>query len=1154
MWKTFKTTALLLIVCLLISLHTYAQITLSYNNAPAREVIESVKNQTKYNFFYQTNTFLETDRITIYVQNASIQEVLNIFKAQLPITYEFASNMVTIVRDNPKPAPKPAPPPVVHIRGTVMNEQDDPLNGATVYLKGAPGSRGVATNIQGTFDLQVQRLKKGDTIVISNVGYDPQEIAVEEGVKVVVKLVGRPNELNDVSITSGIDKQVARRTTGAYNVIDNKTYNRNFASASIVERLDGITSGLLLNKNITPGLNQSEISIRGRSTIFSNADPLIIIDNFPYNGTLSSINPNDIEKITVLKDPAVAAIWGALSGNGVIVITTKKGKYNQPLKVSFTSSMTVVEKPDLFYIPYMNAESRVELEQILFSRGFYGGIELGSSKAAAPPVVELLIKRKKGLISEDELNQKLEQLRRNDQRSDIDRLLLNSSFLQQYSLNLRGGTKINHYYLSLGYDKQNVDITAPNSERFTINGSNTLLLLKKKLELTTGIMVTSTKQMNNRQWFLGINNPYVSLVDENGNAAVVPSDVRQVIKDTAGKGSLLDWNLRPLEEAKIRNGSIKTEGYKFDFSIKHKILKGWDVILSYQYYHELGKNREYNSPTSYYTRNLINSFTQRVSDNKISRIIPLGGILDNIDVTRNNHYGRAQTEYKFAKGDHEFSALGGTEIRSIRSDFSSKRLYGLDDDHPMGQEVDYLSNYSYYYDPNSFVRIPNPFVRPFVRTTANFFSVYSNALYSYKGRYNLSINIRKDESNIFGVKANQKGVPLWAAGVSWIISKENFYTSEAIPYLKVRFTNGYSGNVGRDVSAYTTAFIDGLNFFNNVTASISNPPNPSLRWERVHMINLGLDFSIKNDCLSGSFDYYFRKAKDLIGVTPVDPTTGVETFKGNTSSMKGQGFELTLNSKVTGGIVKWHTNFLASYSLDKVDEYKDVKGGIGSYLNKFSLTPLAGKPLYSILALQWGGLDPQNGSPIGYLNGHPSTDYPQIVNSTNFDDIIYKGSAVPTHYGNWINTFSYKEFELSFNISWKLGYYFRRSSINYIELIAGISPGHPDFANRWRKPGDELITDVPSFVYPPDNNRDAFYNMSTILVEKGDHVRLKDIRCSYILAKSKYKKTPFQQAEIYAYVNNVGILWKANKYGLDPDYLDTYPAKRSYSIGIKLDF
>jgi hypothetical protein len=206
--------------------------------------------------------------------------------------------------------------------------------------------------------------------------------------------------------------------------------------------------------------------------------------------------------------------------------------------------------------------------------------------------------------------------------------------------------------------------------------------------------------------------------------------------------------------------------------------------------------------------------------------------------------------------------------------------------------------------------------------TDRYISYYLNAKYIFQRRYILSASIRKDESNLFGVSTNQKGVPLWSAGASWEMSQESFYTLAWLPFLKLRITNGYKGNVDKTVSAFTTVRNDGINNWQALTASIVNPPNPSLRWEKNHMINFGVDFALKHSILEGSLEYYTRKSTDLIGYSPLDPTTGVNILRGNTADMKGKGVDIVLRSKNLNKRFKWNTTFLLSYTADKISNYE----------------------------------------------------------------------------------------------------------------------------------------------------------------------------------------------------------------------------------------
>jgi hypothetical protein len=346
----------------------------------------------------------------------------------------------------------------------------------------------------------------------------------------------------------------------------------------------------------------------------------------------------------------------------------------------------------------------------------------------------------------------------------------------------------------------------------------------------------------------------------------------------------------------------------------------------------------------------------------------------------------------------------------------------------------------------------------------------------------------------------------------------------------------------------------GLNPYNNVNATILNPANPSLRWERVHIINAGLDFATKENRLSGSIEYFIKSGLDLIGQSPVDPTTGFSTFTGNTANIINHGLDVTLQGNIDLGPVRWNSVLLFSFVRDRVTRYLAKQGAVRDYLTVGTINPLRGRPLYSIFALPWEGLNPQTGDPQGLFQGKTSTDYSSILGSDTLSNMIYRGAANPTMFGSWRNSFYWKQWELSFNILYKLDYVFRRNSIFYLEVFSKVSPGHPDYERRWQSAGDEKRTTVPSMVLVTDQNRDDFYRNSEVLIERGDHVRLQDLQLGYTLGRPAIPKLPVQAIKFYLYANNIGILWKANHAGVDPDYIQTIPPPRSLALGVKIDY
>ncbi|MBE7178310.1 MAG: SusC/RagA family TonB-linked outer membrane protein, partial [Mucilaginibacter polytrichastri] len=508
----------------------------------------------------------------------------------------------------------------------------------------------------------------------------------------------------------------------------------------------------------------------------------------------------------------------------------------------------------------------------------------------------------------------------------------------------------------------------------------------------------------------------------------------------------------------------------------------------------------------------------------------------------------------------QVTAIGGYEVRSLGTVANSYRLYGYDPDKStVAPLVDYITQYPLLSNPTQQVPVPN--TTGIRQTSDRFLSYYGNAAYTYNNRYTVSASARHDAANLFGVDANQRGTPLWSAGGSWTASNEAFYHLRWLTLLKLRATYGYNGNISRLATAATTLSYGLTATTSALAARVKSPPNRSLQWEQVGMLNLGLDFATKQNMVRGSVEYYHKRATHLLGQAPIDPTLGVSLsytggptyYYGNVGDMAGSGVDALVTTLNTGGRVVWTTDWVFSYAKTKVTGY-DLPTGYGiNYLNTGNINPVKGKPLFALYSYAWGGLNPATGAARGMLNGKESEDYATLLSATPLDSMVYNGPAQPTVFGSVRNTVQWKGLSLSFNISYKLGYYFRRTSVNYYTLYASWT-GSGDYAKRWQQPGDEAHTSVPARLYPADGQADGFYQYSSVLVERGDHVRLEGITLSYDLDKGKLPRLPVSHLRVYAYAGNLGVLWTDNKEHIDPYYNNLPKAGRSLSLGVTVDW
>ncbi|QES88749.1 TonB-dependent receptor plug domain-containing protein [Rhizosphaericola mali] len=696
------------------------------------------------------------------------------------------------------------------IRGVVRASNGNILPHTTLNLK--KSNTWTETDANGHFTIV---LHSSDSIIFSHTGYISKSLFLEAKDTFIHVQLNPSSDLEEVIVSTGYQQIPKERATGSFVFVDSALLNRR-VSANILDRLDGVTSGLLFNKNQQSG--QANYNIRGVSTINSNPNPLIVIDNMPYSGDINTINPNDVESVSILKDGAATSIWGAFAGNGVIVITTKKGKFNLPTKVSFNSNITLGDKPNLWYRPQLSSANFISIETILFENGYYDGtISYGYSIIS--PVVEILNKEKNGDISDQEAQAQLALYQQQDYRNDLKHHFYQKSLAQQYAVSINGGSTNNKYFLSLGYDANQSSLINNTNNRLTLNANNTYAFFHNKLEFTTGIVLIQSRQKGDGSAG-SFPYPYLKLVGDDGKALAVPNQYRPSYIDDLTT-TLLDWHYRPWDEIHLIDNTTQLTDYRINTQIKYKILCGLETSLSYQYSNGSSQNENYDSEETYYTRNYINQFT-RINGTTITRPVPLGGIIDFYKAGYHAHDGRALINYTHHwSSNHELTALAGVELQSLVTQTRSYRLYGYDKDQQTSTNVDYVSLFLNY-QGNAYNQIQNNVSN--LKTINNYLSYFGNAAYSFRARYIFSVSIRKDQSNLFGVNSNQKGVPLWSTGLGWVASEEQFYHIHWLPYLKLRVTNGYSGNINKSVTALTTANINGINTYNQNYSTITNPP------------------------------------------------------------------------------------------------------------------------------------------------------------------------------------------------------------------------------------------------------------------------------------------------------------------------------------------
>ncbi|OOG19622.1 hypothetical protein BWD42_06840 [Sphingobacterium sp. CZ-UAM] len=1020
----------------------------------------------------------------------------------------------------------------------------------------------------GKFFLNFTKTSERIHVKISAIGYSNLDTVFNFLAASKKEVVIRLHEINtqldvvDINVSTGYQTLPKERITGSFAWIDKNKLDEQ-VSPDILGKLDGTISGLVFDRSTN---SEPRLSIRGLSTLQPSMNaPLVILDNFPYDGDVSNINPNDIDNITILKDASAASIWGAKAANGVIVITTKKGKLNQPLRMDFVANTTVLAKPNLFSKRRMSSADFIDVEKMLFSKRYYDNdIDL-DSKLVLSPVVELLIKRRSASPSEIEaIDSQIERLKMHDVREDFDRYVYKRGVNQQYALTMNGGSAKMGWSAFLGSDI-NMDNLGNKYRRVNARLQN-MIALADNLKLNSSLAFTKSARQSGRQGTGEITSkggflyPYALLADEEGNALPIPKDWRFSYIDTLGDGKLLDWKYYPLDDYKSNNRKENISDIIANIGLNYGFLKWFHVDLMYQYERQTNSADHLRGNQSYFVRDLVNGFSQFDSDGNLVRKVPPGEIMDYQDGTIVSNNLRGQLSFDKRSENHLFSAILGTEIRESVSLGHTSRSYGFDSGTMTSGTADYTMSF-----PHLITGYPL-FIENGIYASekaARFVSAYANAAYTYKNTYTFSASARRDASNLFGFKTNDRWNPLWSSGLSWQVSEEPFYLNngigKAIPYLKVRATYGHSGNIHPSMAALTTIRYRGNSPYTQMPyASFDKYANPDLKWETTAMLNLGLDFGLKNNRLNGSVEYYRKNSSDLFASVPIDYTGGIgSTVVKNAAKMKGWGWDIVLNSVNLDGEVKWKTEFNLSTNRDQIVKYYlPTDRGSNFMLVIPTVTGVEGKPVYSVLSYKWAGLDPQSGSARGFVNGEVSSAFTEITGpNTTVNDLIYHGSASPTVFGSVGNTFLWKGFSATIRIQYKFNYFFRKPTISYSSLFANWE-GNADYSKRWTRPGDETRTDVPAQIYPASVQAEAFYQFAEPFVLKADHVRLQYINFAYQFNKGAMR-LPFEKLKVFLSASNLGLLWRANKEGLDPDYAynDLMMAPpTTWSGGVQLTF
>lgn len=632
----------------------------------------------------------------------------------------------------------------ITITGKIVSADRSPVSGASVSLKIQQTQ--TVSGEDGSFSISSNGHK--DSLIVSHTGFFEKSVSTDAatGSPLIIVLEINITQLQTVTVSTGLQTIPKERATGSFTLIENKLYNEQ-AGPNALNRLQYISNGYAAFPLRNTGDNL--FLVRGLSTFSVGlAKPLVIVDNFEYAGDVNNINPNDVENVTFLKDAAAGSIWGAKAANGVIVITTKKGRYNQPVKVEVNANTSITEKPELLYSKSISSTDFIDMEKFLFDKGFYNSSLSLPQFYVLSPVVNLLDREKRGIISPADADAQINALRNNDVRNEYAKYFYQKAVSNQYAVSVSGGSSTISWIASAGFDK-NAGVLDDRYERFNMRFDNVYAPFKN-FEISTSFYYTQSNTTAGRPSYGSISTlsgaipPYTSFADTHGNPTPVYTLYNSSYIDTLGNGRLPDWHYYPLNDYKYISNKTSAENMNAVIGLRYKLFSSLTIDVKYRYQKQSTENNYLYGQQSFYARDLVNSYSQPGASPVIYKV-PKGDILDKTNGGIKAQNLRVQLNYVKAWKKNSIVSLAGAEISETVNESNSYRTYGYNGDILTYVNVDYANMYpNLIYGSAAF--IPNNV--SFSKTNTRFVSFYLNGAYTYNNKYTASISARRDASNI----------------------------------------------------------------------------------------------------------------------------------------------------------------------------------------------------------------------------------------------------------------------------------------------------------------------------------------------------------------------------------------------------------------------
>ena len=1110
-------------------------VTINVKNESVEKVLKRINKETNLNFFYDPAILSKASSVTLNVKDMPLQKVLNMLSVQTGLNFQRINNTISVNWEtNSK---QPIQSPKEKITGTIKDNNGDPVIGASIQVKNT--GIGTITDYNGQFSLN--NVPENGILIISYIGYDTEEIPVNKKKNLQIVMKENTKQLEEIVVVAyGTAKKSS--FTGSAEVVKQDRIEKRVV-ADVSKALEGTVAGVQSTSGSgQPGSGASMV-IRGFGSISASNTPLYVVDGVPFDGALNTINPNDIESVTVLKDASAGALYGSRGANGVVMITTKRGERDDNqisinLKANWGISSRAIPKYETVNeAEYLELAFEAYKNELIYTEGI-------DPLLAGTQAIEVMKGMAKGVLGYNEeynpFNMPLQELI-NPITGKInptaqlkyhedwkDELSNHNPLRQEYQLSVTGGNKKTQYMISMGYLDEVGLLQTTEFERYT--GRVNIDTQAKKwfktgfnasfAQTSTNYNSASGSVISNLWYTSQIMAPIYPVYEHNTDGSLKTDANGNKIYDY-GKNRIALANsnaIALLHEDKENNTrdnlSARTYIQLSTNDDEYGIFKGFSLManlgLDYFNTHEMSYSNPYTgnaattagSLTKAVQRQLSYTFNQLLTYQRNIRSHSLDVMIG-----------------------HEYYELKQQFLGAQKTGFPFGGLYELS----AAATLSGASSQTDKYAIESFL---------------------SRVNYNFAQKYYFSASFRTDGSSRF--HKDSRWGKFWSLGTSWRISEESFmkkYDWVNNLTLKASFGSQGNDNIG-SYYAYQSLYNMGLSNGSLNGAGINSLENKDLKWEKNENLNIGIEARLFNR-LSLTAEFFNKHTKDLLLNMPKATSSGFDAYPANIGSMRNMGLDVTVTVDILkNSDLKWTLIAMGSHIRNKILKLAD-KPEIISGSNIFK----EGETVNSFYLPISAGVDPLTGNQLYWVDHDKNSN---IVSKYKTDDVTLTansreivGNRIPDLYGSITNDFSYKGIDFSILTTYSIGgemldgVYGSMMNVGYKGYV-----WHKNALRRWQQPGD--ITDIPKIMW------DQQLRVTDKDLINASYFAIKNITLGYTFPKDWLTKIKMDNIRVYATANNLTLF--SHLKGMDPQYNFTgtvgytYTPSRTYSIGIDIKF